>query len=559
MSYRPFRNIGRSLMAACAVSLVAASLCANAQSTTAPTSTNPSRWDVFTGFSYMGNHGQVQPADYRYNSVNLGTEGSVAYWFNKYVGAEAVFIGNPDGCPNGNCPVGGDAFYAGYAGPIFRAPMQNFTLFAHGLAGGVHGSGPNQDNSGSITLSSEPWTWGPGLIAGGGMDYDLPWFHHHLGIRLFEADYRYIHLDYGPAQPAIGVTGGRANLSSVELSSGLLFHFGHIIPPPPIAYSCSASPASVMPGDTVTITGTATNVLPKKTPDYSWSGDGSPKSTSNVVTVSVAAPGSYTVKGHVSDDGMKPGRFADCSAAFTVTLPPPPTVSCSVVPSSGLAGTTATITATGSGAEPLTYSYSGTGVAASTSSSTTLSTSGASAGSISITCNVSDKYNQTASASASFMVTTPPPPAVIAPKPTTQSLCQIGFDNDKKRPVRVDNEAKACLDAIAISMNDPLAKLAIVGNSATKTEKSKAAQAAADKAAWKASEERAINEKRYLVDEKKVDGSRISLYTGTTGTNVDTNTLIPSGATLDTTGLTPVEDKPMPMPMHKKKAPAKKK
>jgi len=556
MSYRPFRNIGRSFLAACAVSVVVVTsgLCANAQSTTAPSSSNPSRVDIFTGFSYMGAHGTVQPAGFKYDSVNLGVIGSGAYWFNKYVGAEGVFIGNPDGCPDGNCPVGGDSFYGGYVGPIFRAPMQNFTLFAHGLVGGVRGSGPNQNTGGATDISVEPWQWGPSVMVGGGMDYDLPWFHHMMGIRLFEADYRYIHLDFGPANPALLVTGGRANMSSAELSSGILFHFGHIVPPPPIAYSCVASPASVMPGDTVTVTGTATNVLPKKTAEYSWSGDGSPKSTSNVVTVSMTAPGTYKVMGHVSDDGMKPGRFADCSASFTVTLPPPPTVSCSVTPSSGLTGTSATVTATGSGAAPLTYSYSGTGVAPSSSSSTTLSTSGASAGTISITCNVADKYNQTASASASFMVTTPPPPPPPAVKPHTSALCQIGFDNDKKRPVRVDNEAKACLDAIAISMNDPLAKLAIVGNSAVKPEKTKAAQAAAEKAAWKASEERAINEKEYLVKEKKVDATRISLYTGTTGTNVDTNTLIPSGATLSTTGLTPVVEKPMPV----KKAPAKK-
>ena len=221
------------------------------------------------GFSYMGSHGTVQPSGIKFDSVNLGTEGSVAYWFNKYVGAEGVFIGNPDGCPNGGC-TGGDAFYAGYVGPIFRAPMQNFTLFAHGLAGGVHGSGPNVAlYSGGPTEFAEPWRWGPGLLAGGGMDYDLPWFHHHLGIRLFEADYRYIHLDY-MALRSQGVSyGGRANLSAAELSfSGILLHFGSIIPPPPIAYALGNGPTErSTPGDQVTrSSGTATNVPPKKTP-----------------------------------------------------------------------------------------------------------------------------------------------------------------------------------------------------------------------------------------------------------------------------------------------------
>ena len=52
--------------------------------------------------------------------------------------------------------------------------------------------------------------------------------------------------------------------------------------------------------------------------------------------------------------------------------------------------------------------------------------------------------------------------------------------------------------------------------------------------------ERAVNEKAYLVGEKGLDASRISVYTGTAGTNTAATTLIPAGATLNTTGLTPV-------------------
>ena len=37
------------------------------------------------------------------------------------------------------------------------------------------------------------------LTAGGGMDYDLPFWNHRFGLRLFEADYRYIHADFGPS------------------------------------------------------------------------------------------------------------------------------------------------------------------------------------------------------------------------------------------------------------------------------------------------------------------------------------------------------------------------
>ena len=280
MSYRHFRNIGRHLLlAACAVSFGAASV--SAQST-APSGPNPSRVDIFMGYSYMGAHGQVKPANLAFSSVDEGAALSGAYYFNKYVGAEALAFFNPDGQ--------NDGAYGAYAGPIFRAPMQNFTLFAHGLVGGVKMVGPNSDVP--ATVEHEPWTWGAGLVVGGGMDYDLPWFDHRFGIRLFEADYRYTHVDYGPSTtiPVTGTPwlGGRANLGAAELSSGILVHFGHIIPPPPVAYACSvtAPNGTIYPGDVVTVTGTATNLDPKKNPTYTWTADqGTVSGTSNVASV----------------------------------------------------------------------------------------------------------------------------------------------------------------------------------------------------------------------------------------------------------------------------------
>jgi len=59
-------------------------------------------------------------------------------------------------------------------------------------------------------------------MAGGGMDYDLPWFKHRFGIRQFKADYRFIHLNYGESTIVTApVLGGRANLGAAELSSGI--------------------------------------------------------------------------------------------------------------------------------------------------------------------------------------------------------------------------------------------------------------------------------------------------------------------------------------------------
>ena len=524
MVYRPTSTLGRFALAACAVSLSAAGLSAQtAPSAPAPAGPNPSRFDLFAGYSYFGAHGSVKPANINYSSVDLGAAGSGAYWFNKYVGAEILITAHPDGQ--------NDGIYTGSAGPIFRAPMQNFTLFAHGLAGAARIGGPN--NSG-VPFYHEPYQWGPSLAVGGGMDYDIG---HHLAIRLFEADYRYIHADFGPytPPPTPGVMGGRANLGAAELSAGIVGRFGSIVPPPPVTLACVASPDSGYPGDPITITGTAQNLNPKKTATYTWTTDGSGgtiSGTSNVANIDTksAQPGSYTAKGHVTE-GNKPGQMADCTAPYTIKAFEPPTISCSANPSSVNPGDSSTITANGVSPQnrPLTYSYSSTAGSVTGSSSTaTLSTAGAAAGTITVTCNVVDDKGQTASTTTAVTVNAPPPP----PAPQTSQLCSINFDRDKRRPARVDNEAKACLDDISLNLQRSSdAKLAVVGNAAS-----------GEKMGSKLAAERAVNTKDYLVKEKGVDASRVSVYTGTQDGKTVTNTLIPAGANLDSTGITTVDE-----------------
>jgi outer membrane protein OmpA-like peptidoglycan-associated protein len=161
-------------------------------------------------------------------------------------------------------------------------------------------------------------------------------------------------------------------------------------------------------------------------------------------------------------------------------------------------------------------------------STATLSTTGAAPGTITVTCNVVDDKGQSASSTSTVTVVAPTPP----PAPTTSALCSINFERDKKRPARVDNEAKACLDDIALNLQRSSdAKLAIVGN-ASSSEKTGSKLAAA----------RAVNTKAYLVSEKGVDASRISVYTGSQDSKTAASTLIPTGATLDSTGLTAVDE-----------------
>jgi hypothetical protein len=533
MVYRPFSNFSRLMLAACAVGLGTGSLNAQTSGAAAPQENNPSRADVFLGYSYFGAHGQVKPAGISYSSIDLGAIGSGAYYMNKYVGGEAIFAAHPDGKNDGLYTISG--------GPIVRAPMQNFTLFAHGLVGGARLGGPNSSNP---FIYHEPYRWGPTLTAGGGMDYALPFFDNRFSIRLFEADYRWMHTNYGPSTtvPTFGVLGGRTNLSAAELSTGVVAHFGHIIPPPPVTYACAVSPTTVFPGDPITVTGTAANLNPKKTATYSWTADGGAiagtSSTANIDT-KTASPGTYTVKGHVTE-GAKPGQSADCSATYTVKAFEPPTLSCSANPSTVAPGDSSTITASGMSPQnrPLTYSYSASAGSVSGSGSTaTLSTAGAAPGTITVTCNVVDDKGQTASATTTVTVNAPPPP----PAPTTSALCSVSFERDAKRPTRVDNEAKACLDDVALKLQSASdAKLAVVGDATsdetTPTGKRKKAVGTEYAA------ERAVNAKDYLVTEKGIDASRISVYTGSDNGKTVTTTLIPSGATLSTSGLTPVDE-----------------
>jgi outer membrane protein OmpA-like peptidoglycan-associated protein len=399
--------------------------------------------------------------------------------------------------------------------------MADVTPFIHAGAGTV-------DLQGAF---HEPFTYGVALTAGGGLDYALT---QRFGLRVFQADYQYYHDNFGPQPPY--PTGGRANLNNARLSVGLLYHIGSIVPPPPVMYACTAAPASVYPGDPVTITGTATNLDPKKTGAYTWTGANGVKVTGDSSTGNVDTnglnPGSYTVTGHVSE-GPKAGQFADCTATFEVKQFEPPTISCSANPTTVNPGDSSTITAQGVSPQnrPLTYTYSASaGTVSGTGNTATLTTTGAPAGSITVTCNTADDKGQTATATTSVNVQAPPPP----PAPKTQTLCSITFGRDKKRPARVDNEAKACLDDVALNLQRQAdASAVLVGESE-----------AGEKMGAKLAAQRAVNTKDYLVKEKGIDASRLQVRTGTQGNKEVENYLVPAGASFDTDiqGTTPVNE-----------------
>ncbi len=147
MHFRPFSFAGRTLLTGFAMLLGAATVLGQTSSTTpsapAPKNQdNASRWDVFMGYSYIAPHGSVQTVgvggvnyDLHYSSINYGAIGSVAYYFNRYVGGQVEYANHPNGA--------NDGISTAQAGIIFRYPTEGMSVFAHGLAGGARIGGPN--------------------------------------------------------------------------------------------------------------------------------------------------------------------------------------------------------------------------------------------------------------------------------------------------------------------------------------------------------------------------------------------------------------------------------
>jgi outer membrane protein OmpA-like peptidoglycan-associated protein len=497
-----------------------------------PAGDSASRWDIFLGYSALIPNAKVN--GFGYNSIDYGTIGSVTRYFNKNVGLQFegdVHILLPE---NGNVTTTQpqDDFSSGSGGVIFRFPSGNITPFIHALVGG--------EQVGSYYQTD---VWGPVVTAGGGLDYNTPWFNHHLAIRLFQADYQYLKADFASDQ------GGSTTFNPQgRLSAGLVFRIGSFAPPPQITLAVSVNPASIFPGDPVTATATAGNLDPKLNAIYSWSGPGVTGSgtTATVATGSLAA-GAYTVncgvkEGKPGKEGLKPWEIADSSASFTVKSFEPPTVSCSASPSTIKPGESSTVTASGMSPQnrPLTYSYSAAAGAINGSGpSAVFSSTGAPTGAVGITCNVSDDKGQIATASTSVTLSAP----YVAPVLHTQALCSIAFEKDSKRPARVDNEAKACLDEVALDLQrQPDAKAVVVGDStaAEKTPKKGRKSAKVEDLAA----ERAVNTKDYLVTDKGIDASRVSVAVGTADGQKVENYLVPSGATfeVDVPGTTAVDE-----------------
>ncbi|HEY4010316.1 MAG TPA: hypothetical protein VGM11_09220 [Acidobacteriaceae bacterium] len=503
---------------AVAASLLGASITMGGQATKSASEYPDSRVDIYGGYGYFHPLNSGVGLKQYFDVDNLNTTISVTGYFNRFIGVTmegGYFSGvREHAVYNPNCVGEGcsQLVYTAEAGPVFRVPFGPWIPFVHALGGGVRNNGP----------VDQPLTWGWGVTGGAGLDYTVPFFKRHVAVRIIQADWQYSQVVYGPLVLPEAVKGGFGEIDALKLSGGVVVKLGEVTAAKALDVGCTVNPAVGYPGDVITVTAASVNFNPKRPAAYTWKTNGGklkPDQAQATIDTTGLAPGEYEVSAHVVQ-GMKATQQASCRTPFTIKPFEPPTLTCSATPSTATAGTTIDISTSGTSPQnrPLTYSYTASaGQLTADGPTAKLATAGLPATTITVTCNVVDDLGQSAQANTQVTLTVPPTPVVAE----TQDLCHIGFERDHRRPERVDNEAKGCLDDIALTMQQQAAaKLVMVGNSAANEHPEAAAR-------------RALNARKYLVNEKGIDSSRIELRVGSTPGRFVSNTLVPPGAHFD--------------------------
>jgi len=192
-----------------------------------------------------------------------------------------------------------------------------------------------------------------------------------------------------------------------------------------------------------------------------------------------------------------------CTASFEITEPPCPTVTCDIraSASSVMVNDRVTLSATASGADGATFTWSTTGGTLSSTSGAevTLDTTGMSVGTVTVSLSVGTSRTRCdqpcGGGSCSTSVTVTKLPDIVKPPPI--SPCgPIFFPFNS---ARINNEHKACLDEIALRMQqDPRAALVVDGHRDSSERVG-------------ISLTRGNNARDYLVNEKGVDTARITV------------------------------------------------
>lgn len=486
------RFFGRGWLYVAAISLLLLSFKAIAQE--AP----PPKFDIFAGYSWMDPGGKVGTVSLP--SLKKGFGVTSTYNFNRWLGISFDSEGHFGDLENISTIMGG---------PRVKFRQEHFEPFLHALFGLHRLSVGGLGSDGRF-----------GGVLGGGFDIPLS---RLFSLRLIEADFVWANHDFRP------IITTDSDLRGARIRSGIVLNFGGGEAPAPLAATCSINPTSVMAGEPVTMAVTAGNIPKNHTVTYDFKsagGKATPKDNTVAIDTTGLAPGQYTVNATVTDPKARKMGPATCNAGFNVQEPPkhPPTVYCSANPATVQAGTPSTITATGQSPDnrPLTYGFTtSSGRISPSGAQATLDTAGAYAGPIYVTCTATDDRGLSGSNRTSVNVEVPAPP------PQASKCSDISFARDKRRPARVDNEAKALLDDCALRLQrEPDAKAVVVGNF----------DPAEGKKGRALAEQRAVNTKAYLTQEKGIDPNRFELRVGNAGTKTAEVWIVPPGATFNLAG-----------------------
>ena len=522
MPPRSIRSLAVLLLAAVSAAAGAQQAAPNAHPARQPSPY--SRVDLYGGYAFLAPSGSVE--GFNYQRINTGAVTSAAVYFKKRLGAQVEGGFHPYGyeaLKNPFLVAGSDCVYTAQAGPIFRFPTKSLVPFVHVLGGAAKVGGPR----------FQPCTWGLGLTAGGGLDYVLPMWRNHLAVRVFQVDYEYMRVDFGPANP-YGLAGGKANINALRASAGVVLRLGDLVSQPAVTFECQATPAEIFAGEPVNVTATLANFPGQRAIHYKWTSSTVPTGLDAPdisVNTKELAPGTYSVTAHAYE-ATKKQEIASCTASFLVKPIPAPTILCSASPATVAPGESSTITsiATSPSNRPLKYSYTASvGQISGNATTAQLTAIGVPPGVITVVCGVQDDIGQKAASSTRVTVASP----AIPPAPKPQTMCSLSFQRDIKRPVRVDNEARACLDDIALTLQHQTeARLAVVGERST------------DESAITAAE-RAVNTKAYLTNEKGLDASRIDVRIGNRIGRTTENYLLQPGVGFEDVLTTPVANVPV--------------
>jgi outer membrane protein OmpA-like peptidoglycan-associated protein len=538
-----------------ALALVALAAVVTLTSSIAPAQETAPRLDIFGGYSWLHPGGNIaiqgpagptlsmQPT-FPMSDETRGWDAAVAYNFNKWVALEGDagkhYCSNQSikeafppltmtNVTSGSCVSPSIATYM--AGPRLAIRTQHFSPFAHILVGAARVT--------PKTVSLNTANGFSGAIGGG---IDLWLYKNRVAVRLFQADFMF-------ESQKVNEVGGSGTFEGARVQGGLVIGLGSIKPPVAPTATCSLQPTTVMAGEPVNATMTTQNFNPKHKIQYEWNTTGgklSPKDQTATVDTTGLAPGSYTVGATATDPKVNPKfNSAKCDGQqFTVNEPPkhPPTMACSANPKTVRSGDPVTITSEGTNPDnrPLTYDWkTSSGHLTDAGATVNLDTAGAPGGPITVSGTVTDDRGLSASCDTTVQVEVPPPP------PTASKIGEISFPN-KQKPARVDNTAKAILDDVALRLQrEPDSKAVVIGYFDPE-----------EKGGITLAQERAVNTKAYLTEEKGIDSKRIEVRTGTAGGNRAEIYVVPAGATFNVEGTKTFDENAMKMPA--KKAPAHK-